>query len=200
MLHNESVIAVFSELPEANAAVQRLLTAGVAADDLSVVGKGCHSDEKVVGFQTTAGRIKFWGKRGPFWSNLWSVFSGGVLLTLPFGNIMVLGYVAPIVVSAVEGAILTGGLSTLGAALYSAGIPRDGVVQYEQAVRANGFLVIVHGAVEQLRRAQTILAEGSSRLDLHRAMTATLLGLEPAVAAPAILSSFRSYSPTSSLS
>jgi hypothetical protein len=106
------------------------------------------------------------------------LFVGGVSLTIPVvGPVMILGYLAALVVSAVEGAIMLGGLSALGAALYSAGIPRDSVAQYEQAVKADGFLVIVHGAAEQLMRARAILALGNpSRLDLHDGPATTLSG------------------------
>jgi hypothetical protein len=101
------------------------------------------------------------------------------------GQIMVLGYLATMVVSAVEGAIMVGGLSALGAALYSAGIPRESIVQYEQAVKADGFLLIVHGAVEELVRARAILALGNpSRLDLHDGLTTSLSGPLPASGAP----------------
>jgi len=178
MLQNESVIAVFSEHQEADAAVKKLSNAGVAFENLSVIGKGYHTEEKVVGFYHAGDRIKFWGKRGAFWGSLWVLFVGGVSLTIPIvGHVMILGYLAPIVVSAVDGAIMVGGLSALGAALYSAGIPRESVVQYEQAVRADGFLVIVHGAVEELTRARAIMALGNpSRLDLHDGLLSTLSG------------------------
>jgi hypothetical protein len=181
MFQNESVVAVFGEHQEADAAVKRLAHSGVAIENLSVVGKGYHSEEKVVGFYNTGDRIKFWGKRGVFWGTLWGVFLGGVSLTIPVvGHIMVLGYLASIVVSAVEGGIMVGGLSALGAALYSAGVPRDSVVQYEQAVKADGFLVIVHGAAEELTRAQVILAQSNpSRLDLHDGLMTSLSGPLP---------------------
>ncbi len=178
MLLNESVIAVFGEHQEADAAVKKLAHAGIELKHLSVVGKGYHSDEKVIGFYNVGDRIKFWGKRGAFWGGLWGLFLGGVLLTIPVvGPVMILGYLAAVVVSAVEGAILVGGLSALGAALYSAGIPRDSVAQYEQAVKADGFLVIVHGAIAELTRAKAILAQGNpSRLDLHDGLMTTLSG------------------------
>jgi len=160
---NESAIAVFSDPQGADAAVKKLAGAGFAIANLSVVGKGNHSEEKVVGFYDAGDRIKFWGKRGAFWGGLWGMFAGGVSLTIPVvGHIMVLGYLAAIVASAVEGAIMVGGLSALGAALYSAGIPRDSVVQYEQAVRADGFLVLVQGAAEELGRAKRILCAWQS--------------------------------------
>ena len=122
--------------------------------------------------------MQFWGKRGVLWGGLWGLFLGGVSMTIPIvGPVMVLGYLAAIVVSAVEGAIMIGGLSALGAALYSAGIPRDSAIQYEWAVRADGFLVIVHGALGELKRASAILAHGNpSRLDLHHGLTTNMLG------------------------
>jgi Heat induced stress protein YflT domain len=188
MLQNESVIAVFSEHQEADAAVKKLAHAGVKIENLSVVGKGYHSEEKVVGFYNVGDRIKFWGKRGAFWGALWGLFAGGVSLTLPVvGPVIVLGYLAAIVISAVDGAIMMSGLSALGAALYSVGVPRDSVVQYEQAVKADGFLVIAHGAAEELTRAKAILAQGHpSRLGLHDGPMTTLSGQLPAARAAAV--------------
>ena len=46
--------------------------------NLSVVGKGYHTDEKVVGFYNTGDRIKFWGTRGAFWGGFWGLFFGGL--------------------------------------------------------------------------------------------------------------------------
>lgn len=184
MLKNESVVAVFSENQEVDAALKKLTNAGMAIEHLSIIGKGSHSEEKIVGFYNADNRTTFWGKRGAFWGNLWDLFDGGVSLTIPIvGNVMILGYLAPIVISAVDGAIMAGGLSALGAALYSAGAPRDSIVQYEQAVKADGFLVIVHGAVEELARARAILLQGNpSRIDLHDGSTTSLSGLLPVAA------------------
>jgi hypothetical protein len=186
MLHNESVVAVFSEHQETDAAVKKLSKAGIAIDHLSVIGKGSHSDEKFIGFHQTGGSLTFWGKRGPFWNGLWHLFGGGLSLTMPAaGHIMVLGYLGGLVVSAVEGTIMVGGLSAFGAALYSAGVPRASVAQYEQAVKADGFLLIVHGTAEDLLRAQRILAqENPSRLDLHDGPTTTLPGSFSVLDAP----------------
>jgi len=178
VLQNESVVAVFSQYQEADAAVKKLAKAGVKTNNLSVVGKAYHSDEKVIGFYNAGDRTKFWGKRGAFWGGLWGLFGGGVSLTVPVvGPIMILGYLSPIVVSAVDGAVIAGGHSALGAALHSVGVPRNGVVQYEQAVNADGFLVIVHGVFEELTRARAILAQGnSSRVISHDGLMSTVPG------------------------
>ena len=169
------VIAVFADHQGAEAAVKKLASAGIEMKHLSVVGKGYHTDEKVVGFYNVGDRIKFWGKRGAFWGGLWGWLFGGVFMMIPVvGHVVVLGYLATMVVSAIEGAIVVGGLSALGAALYSSGIPKDSVVAYESAVKADGFLVMAHGPAEEVERAKAILGTLSpSRVDLHESAVAT---------------------------
>jgi hypothetical protein len=168
------VIAVFADHQGAEAAGKKLASAGIEMKHLSVVGKGYHTDEKVVGFYNVGDRIKFWGKRGAFWGGLWGWLFGGVFMMIPVvGHVVVLGYLATMVVSAIEGAIVVGGLSALGAALYSSGIPKDSVVAYESAVKADGFLVMAHGPAEEVERAKAILGTLSpSRVDLHESAVA----------------------------
>jgi hypothetical protein len=61
--------------------------------------------------------------------------------------VIVLGYLAATVISAVEGAVVVGGMSAVGAALYSIGVPKDSVIQYEADVKTDKFLVMAHGTV-----------------------------------------------------
>jgi hypothetical protein len=170
----DTVIAVFPDHNAAEAAVKKLAATGFDIKNLSVVGKGYHSEEKVVGFYNVGDRIKFWGTRGAFWGGFWGLFLGGLFMTVPvIGHVIVLGYLATIAVSAVESAVMVGGLSALGAALYSIGIPKDSVIQYEAAVKADDFLVMAHGAAEEIVRAKAILgAANPSRLDVHEAAKA----------------------------
>lgn len=154
----DSVIAVFTTHPSAEAAVRKLAESGFDVKHLSVVGKGYHTDEKVVGFYNIGDRVKFWGSRGAFWGGLWGLFFGGLFLTIPVvGHVVVLGYLAATAISAIEGAVVTGGLSALGAALYSIGIPKDSVLNYETAINADGFLVMAHGEPAEIERAKAIL-------------------------------------------
>lgn len=57
-----SVIAVFADHNAAETAVKKLTAAGFEMKNLSVVGKGYHTDEKVVGFYNVGDRVKFWGR------------------------------------------------------------------------------------------------------------------------------------------
>jgi hypothetical protein len=165
----DTVVAVFADHNSAEAAVKKLSVAGFEMKNLSVVGKGYHTDEKVVGFYNEGDRIKFWGTRGAFWGGLWGLFFGGLFLTIPVvGHVIVLGYLASMAFYGIGNAIVVGGLSALGAALYGIGIPKDSVIQYETAVQADSFLVMAHGPAEEVARAKAILgALKPSRLDVH---------------------------------
>lgn len=167
---SNAVVAVFKRHQDAEDTIRKLAGGGFDMTHFSIVGQGFHSEEKVVGFYNTGDRIKFWGKNGAFWGGLWSLFFGGIFLTIPvIGPVMVLGHLAAMVVAAVEGAVLVGGLSALGAALYSIGIPKDSVIQYEEAVKTDGFLVIGHGSTDEMAKARAILeANNPTRIDLHQ--------------------------------
>jgi len=170
MTESETVIAVFNEHTAAEAAVKELAAAGIDMKHLTVVGKGYHTEEKIVGFYNIGDRIKFWGTRGAFWGGMWGLFFGGLFLTVPIvGHVIVLGYLAAIIISAAESAVLVGGFSALGAALYSIGVPRDSVLSYEAAIKADGFLVMAHGPAEEVARARVILHDANPTTIEHHA-------------------------------
>ncbi len=142
--------------------------AGFEMKNLSVVGKGYHTDEKVVGFYSTGDRVKFWGTRGAFWGGFWGLFLGGLFMTVPVvGHVVVLGYLATILISGIENAVVVGGLSALGAALYSIGVPKDSVIQYETELKTDKFLVMARGPTAEIARAKTILGTvNPTRVDI----------------------------------
>ena len=167
-----TAIAVFPDHDSAETAVKKLTAAGFAMRNLSVVGKGYHSEEKVIGFYNVGDRIKFWGARGAFWGGFWGLFFGGLFITSPVtGPVVVLGFIGAMVISAIENAVVVGGIAALGAALYGIGVPKDSVLQYETDIKADGFLVMARGSNEEVARAKTILGqEKPTRLDVHAAL------------------------------
>ncbi|MDN3564141.1 general stress protein [Paeniroseomonas aquatica] len=169
MEKTDTAVAVFSEHVAAEAAIKQLASEGFAMKQLSVVGKGYHTEEKVVGFYNTGDRVRFWGTRGAVWGGLWGLFFGGLFISIPVaGPLVVLGYVAAAAIMAIENAVVLGGLSALGAALFSIGIPKNSVLEYEAAVKADGFLVMAHGTAEEVARAKAILGTiKPARLDTH---------------------------------
>jgi hypothetical protein len=56
-----------------------------------------------------------------------------------------------------EGAVAVGGLSAIGAAIYSLGIPEDSILRYETALKAGKFVLIAHGSLNDIFEAKEIL-------------------------------------------
>ena len=114
---DDTLIAVFADHAAAERAVRALADTSFDLKQISIVGQGYHTEENVLGFYNAGDRVKFWGRRGAFWGGLWGLFFGGVFLMVPVvGQVMVLGYLAATVISAIESAVVVGGLSALGAA------------------------------------------------------------------------------------
>jgi hypothetical protein len=164
-----AAVAVFGTHDLADAAVKELASARFDITKISVVGRGFHTEEKVGGFYTKGDRVKFWGMNGAFWGGLWGLLFGGLFLTVPvIGPVVILGHLAVIVASGLETAIVVGGLSAIGAALYGIGIPKDAALRYEKAIKEDRFLVIVHGSTSDVDRAREILENGNAlELDVH---------------------------------
>jgi len=171
------VIATFDDHLKANSAVRKLIDGGFNMKNFSVVGKGYHTEEKIIGFYNVGDRMKLWGKYGAFWGAIWGLMFGGVFLALPvIGPVIVLGHLAVLVVAAiegvVEGAVVVGALSALGAALFNYGVPKDSVIKYEAAVKADGFLVVGHGPADEMVRARAVLQGSDARsLDMHQGVS-----------------------------
>jgi len=167
-----TVIAVLPDHQAAEAAIKKLAQSGFDLKSLSVIRQGYQTEEHVIGFYNVADRITFWGHRGAFWGGLWGLFFSGVFVAVPVtGPVVVLGVLASIAISALEGAVIVGGLSALGAALYSIGIPKDSVIAYEAEVTSDSFLVVVHGPLADIGYAETILAATNARrVNVHSYM------------------------------
>ena len=166
MSKQNSVVGIYKTHTEAEAAVKELQKSGFDMKKLSVVGKDYHTEENVVGFYNAGDRMKFWGKLGAFWGGLWAILFGSAFFVIPgLGQLVVLGPLVMIIVGALEGALVTGGLTALGAGLYSIGIPKDSIIKYETALKSDKFLVIAHGSAGDVARAKSIL-ESTSKEDL----------------------------------
>ena len=178
MTEENVAVAVFDSHGKAETAISALGKANFPLNQLTIVGKGYHTDEKVIGFYNIGDRIKLWGKNGAFWGGLWGLFAGGLFMTIPLvGPVVVLGHVAAMLIGAAEGAVLVGGVSALTGALVSVGIPKDSVVRYEEAVKADQFLVMAHGSPDEIKRAKEILQTASPmELNIHEGTCAEHAG------------------------
>jgi len=160
MASEDSSVYVFNTHVEADEAIKALGRSGFDVTKLSLVGKGYHSEEHPVGFYTTVtgDRIKAWGGAGAFWGGFWGMLLAPAVFFLPgLGLVAMAGPLVATLVGALEGAVVVGGLSALGAALTKSGIPKDQVVKYETAVQADKYLLMVHGSPEDIAKVRSVL-------------------------------------------
>ena len=158
MSKQDAVVAVYETHSAAEEAVKELQRAGIDMHALSILGKDSHTDEHVVGYYNTGDRMKYWGKAGAFWGGFWGLLFGSAFFAIPgIGPVLVAGPVIAWIVGALEGAVVVGGLSAIGAGLYGMGIPKDSVVQYELALKTDKFLLMVHGTAAEVERAGAVL-------------------------------------------
>jgi len=155
--HN-AVIAVYKSHADAEACIQELQHSGFDMKQLSIIGRDYHTDEHVAGYYNTGDRVKYWGAQGAFWGGVWGWLFGSAFLVIPsIGPIVLAGPVVGWIIGALEGAVLVGGLTALGACLYSQGIPKNSVLKFETALRTGKFIVIAHGTTEEADHARAVM-------------------------------------------
>ncbi len=166
-----AVIAVYETHVGAQEAVKALELEGVDMKTLSIIAKDAHSDEHVVSYYNTGDRMKYWGKTGAYWGGFWGLLIGSAVFAIPgVGPVLAAGPVIAWIVGGLEGAVLIGGLSAIGAGLYGLGIPHDSILQYEAAIQTNKFLLMVHGEASEVEKARDILGNTQlSSMKMHSA-------------------------------
>jgi uncharacterized membrane protein len=170
MAEQNAVVGIFKSHSEAETSIRELQRAGFDMKKLSIVGKDYHTEEQVVGYYNVSDRMKFWGKQGAYWGGFWGLLFGSAIFVIPgVGPLVMFGPVIGWLVGALEGAIAVGGVSALGAALYSIGVPNDSSLEYETALKSDSFLVIAHGTAQEVTNAKEILVSaGAAQVDVHQ--------------------------------
>lgn len=162
-------VAVYDSHEQAEEAVRELAKSGFDMKAISIIGRDYHTEENVVGYFNIGDRAKFFGKFGAFWGGLAGLLFGSAMLFIPVvGHVIVLGPLAATLVGGLEGVALGGGAGALIGALSALGIPKDSVLRYETAVKANKFLVVVHGGGDAVQRARDVLmTAGGTDIQTH---------------------------------
>ena len=98
---------------------------------------------------------------------------GSAFFVIPgIGPLLVAGPLVAWIVGALEGAVVVGGLTAVGAGLYSIGIPKDSIVNYETAIKTDKYLLLVHGTASDVAKAKDIL-------DTTRSISVTMHSTQP---------------------
>jgi hypothetical protein len=153
-------VYVYNTHQEAEEAIQALNRSGFDVRKLSLVGKGYHTEEHPLGFYTLGDKVKSWGGVGAFWGGIWGLLMAPAVFFIPgVGLVAMAGPVVAALVAALEGAVVVGGLSAIGAALTQIGVPKDQVIKYESALKVDKYVLMVHGGAEDAVKADMVLSK-----------------------------------------
>lgn len=157
MLKQNALVAIYPNPEEAQEAVIALERSEFDLERLSVIGKAYRERKELVAFYREGDGIRCWGDMGYFWNWISSTIRGWALLRMPGRDpLLVVGQLALWIVVALDNSAIFGGLSALGATLYSMGLSKDNVHDYEEALRRGNYLIVVHGPAQEVTRAKGI--------------------------------------------
>jgi len=158
MKNNSVAVATYKSHEEAAAALSTLQQSGFDMKQISIVGHNHHNDKELVGCYDTGDRMSYWGQVGAVWGGIWGMLIGSAFFLIPgIGPLLVAGPLVSCIVGALEGAVVVGVASALGAGLYSMGIPQDSIAKYEAALKAGKYIVIAQSSFQEAARIRDII-------------------------------------------
>jgi len=86
------------------------------------------------------------------------LFAPAVFFLPGLGLMAMAGPIVAALVSGLEGAVVVGGISALGAALTQIGVPKDQVIKYETALKVDKYVLLVHGSADEVAKVHTVLS------------------------------------------
>jgi uncharacterized membrane protein len=156
-----SVVGVYETMAQAEAAVHMLDQAGFPVQHVSIVTQNLASDTTMHGYITPGDDLTPRGAATGAWvGGLLSLLIGSAFLWVPgFGPLLVVGRLAALLLTGVEGALVGAATGSLLGALANWGIAAEHILDYEQQVKGGKHLVIVYGTAEEVEQAHAILQE-----------------------------------------
>jgi hypothetical protein len=158
MAANNAAVRIYDPQAETEKAIKELQRSGFDMNKLSIVGKDYCTTENGIAYYNTSDRMKVWRQLGDIWGGLSGLLFGSAFFLIPgIGSVIVFGPLVSRIIAALEGAVMVGRLSALGAGLYSIGVPENSILRYEKALKSDKFLVIAHGTADEMARVNRIL-------------------------------------------
>jgi len=146
MMSYHMAVGIYDDHRTADEALGAFLRSSFDLRQLSVVGKEHHPDPCTDAYCRSADRTLYSGKFGTFW---------------------VAGPLTAAVIQALDVNAPMADLNALGVGLFIEGIPLEAAAEYEAAVRADKYLLVVHGIEADVDYAAAVMVPGAERVRMH---------------------------------
>jgi len=149
-------------------ALKKLARSGFDLRTVSVVGTDRHTEKNVYGYYSTGRRFEAWSSFGDFWDDVWAALTDeGVFFVPGIGPVLMAGPLVGWLVEALQNGVMVKRLSPVGAALVGKGVPPGSMLDYENAVRIDEYLLIASGPLSSLAKARPIIESTRARVTVH---------------------------------
>ena len=153
--------AVYQHENQALRIIEHLIEKDFLMDSIAILGKRMSKGDDLlcIYYPSAKEKMRVWGKRGLFWGALWGLIAGLISTVAnpdSSGAINLQTLLKVSLAAATYGAVVGGAmaaaaaLSQGAAALYRMGIPREQLHQLAQAIKADKYVIILHGSRAEL--------------------------------------------------
>ena len=163
-------VAIYDSRVQGETAIREIQKSGVDMMRLSFLGRDYRAKDELVGRYQLGDHTRYWKNLSAFGDEVWGLLSSIALFHIPeMGLFLAGGPVAGAIIGVLEGAPVVSGLSVLGAGLHIIGIPRDSVIKYERAIKADKYLIIAQSIEEEIAMIKAIAkSTNAAEFDLHQ--------------------------------
>lgn len=163
----QTVVAVYNNMAGVESALRTLDKAGFPIKQVSVVGKDMVSEKEIHGYVTAGDVARSSAGTGAWVGGLFGLLAGAAFIWVPaFGPLIVAGPLAAALLGILEGAALGAAGGGILGVLVGWGVSREHVLKYEDHLKADHYLMMVHGDEQSVREAQTLLRD-TNTADIH---------------------------------
>ena len=163
-LQRNAFVEICGGYAEVEAALRTLQANGCGLNGVSVLGQDLSSGHEVVGCYQNGRAPRYWGPLAAFWEGLWELLGSWAVFSIPeFGGLLIAGPFVATVVASLENSSIFSGLTAIGSALYSLGLPLDDVVRYEACLKERQLLLIVQGAAAMVGKARRLFEQPNAQ-------------------------------------
>jgi hypothetical protein len=158
MLKENTVVTVYTNTDQVHAAFMELTQSGFNINRVSIIGTASRTRGKLAAYYRHGDGIQCWGEQSEFWNRISSNIHEWFFMCSPnTGNLLAIGPIALWMVAVLDNSAIFNGMSVLGATLYSMGLAKERVRDYEEALKKGNYLFIVHGRAQEVTQAKGIL-------------------------------------------
>ena len=170
MKENISCISIYSNIGNIESAIKELQAVNCNLRHVSIMGKCSQNAGQLVGCYSNKGHICYIGSQGQFWNNLCNLLTGSAFFLEPeLGPLLVVGQMTEFIINSRQIINVNDRLSFLGRVLFTIGVPIGNINEYEQAIKTDNILLLVHGDPEHVEQACDTLHGATQQVIVHRA-------------------------------